>query len=252
MRNLCGRVSAWRLQFFWFTPNMFSSLSSSFNSFGVVNGTLYLVGRVLQALSCGRARLIRYYIVAQPVPNPFVPMCKLSETERVHEAGLESPLVGFFPRPQEVVRSRFQRGHVCLVATSKDRFAGFLWFARELYDEDEVHCRFVLTEPGSGVWDYDVHVEPHFRLGRTFARLWDATNERLSASGVQWTFSRISAFNRQSLQSHQRLGTRKMYTLTFICLGAFQLSLMSCKPYVNFSWKGRGCPTVVVYPPSGT
>ena len=141
MRNLCGRVSAWRLQFFWFTPNMFSSLSSSFNSFGVVNGTLYLVGRVLQALSCGRARLIRYYIVAQPVPNPFVPMCKLSETERVHEAGLESPLVGFFPRPQEVVRSRFQRGHVCLVATSKDRFSGFLWFARELYDEDEVHWR---------------------------------------------------------------------------------------------------------------
>ena len=127
---------------------MFSSLSSSFNSFGVVNGTLYLVGRVLQALSCGRARLIRYYIVAQPVPNPFVPMCKLSETERVHEAGLESPLVGFFPRPQEVVRSRFQRGHVCLVATSKDRFSGFLWFARELYDEDEVHCRFVLASNG--------------------------------------------------------------------------------------------------------
>jgi hypothetical protein len=44
-----------------------------------VNGTLYLVGRVLQALSCGRARLIRYYIVAQPVPNPFVPIVKLPD-----------------------------------------------------------------------------------------------------------------------------------------------------------------------------
>lgn len=42
---------------------------------------------------------------------------------------------------------RFERGHVCLLAAKNGTFAGFVWFAREIPDEDEVHCRFVLTEP---------------------------------------------------------------------------------------------------------
>jgi len=204
----------------------------------------------MQAVSGGRACLIRYYVVAQPVPKPFVPICRLSETEKVYEAGPEDALVGFFPRPREVIASRFERGHVCLLAAKNDTFAGFLWFARERYDEDEVHCRFVLTEPESCVWDYDVHVEPHFRMGRTFARLWDAANQRFADSGIEWSCSRISTFNRQSLQSHQRLGIHKMHTLTFICVGLFQVSLLSCKPYIRLSWNGRGCPTVLIYPPA--
>ena len=166
----------------------------------------------MQAVSGGRACLIRYYVVAQPVPKPFVPVCRLSETEKVYEAGPEDALVGFFPRPREVIASRFERGHVCLLAAKNDTFAGFLWFAQERYDEDEVYCRFVLTEPESCVWDYDVHVEPPFRMGRTFARLWDAANQRFADSGIEWSCSRISAFNRQSLQSHQRLGIHKMHT----------------------------------------
>ena len=40
----------------------------------------------MQAVSGGRAYLIRYYVVAQPVPKPFVPVCRLSETEKVYEA----------------------------------------------------------------------------------------------------------------------------------------------------------------------
>ena len=206
----------------------------------------------MQAVSGRRAYLIRYYVVAQPVPKPFVPVCRLSETEKVYEAGPEDALVGFFPRPREVVASRFERGHVCLLAAKNGTFAGFLWFAREIYDEDEVHCRFVLTEPESCVWDYDVHVEPHFRMGRTFARLWDAANQRFADSGIEWSCSRISAFNRQSLQSHQRLGIHKIHTLTFICIGSFQMSLLSCKPYIQLSWNGRGCPTVLIYPPETT
>jgi hypothetical protein len=41
-----------------------------------------------------------------------------------------------------------------------------------------------------------------------------------------------------------------MHTLTFICVGPVQVSLLSCKPYVQLSWNGRGCPTVLIYPPA--
>lgn len=108
---------------------------------------------------------------------------------------------GFFPRPPHVIASRFARQHNCLIATSKGVFSGFLWYANDFYEEDEVHCRFVIDQPAEGVWDYDVHVEPRFRLGRTFARLWDAANIRLRERGIKWSFREyphltVSHYNR--------------------------------------------------------
>ena len=96
------------------------------------------------------------------------------------------------------------------------------------------------------VWDFDVYVEPQFRLGRTFARLWDAANEQFSSNGIQWSISRISAFNQQSLQSHQRLGIRRLNTLTFFCLGGLQIGFMSCAPYLNICTKELNRPVVVI------
>ena len=225
---------------------MLSTLRSAMDTLGAVNGLLYLAGRLLQRITGDRFRIIRYLIVAQPVPTPFTPSCRPSETETVAAAASGDGATAHFPRPPEVIRHRYEQGHTCLVATSKGRFAGFLWFARGHYEEDEVHCRFVLAAPDHCAWDYDVHVEPQFRMGRTFARLWDAANERYAAAGIRWSCSRISAFNRQSLQSHQRLGIRKLATLTFICLGPLQVSVMSCRPFFNVSWRGAGRPSVVV------
>lgn len=225
---------------------MLGSLKSAIRELGFVNGIIYLSGRVIKVISGGRSRVVRYYIVAQPVPSPFVAVCRPSDTEKVEEMREWDPLIGVFPRPAEELKSRFDRGHLCLAAKSKGNFAGYLWFARDWYEETEVRCRFVLVEPLSSAWDYDAYVDPRYRLGRTFARLWDAGNERLAASGVRWTFSRISAFNAQSLQSHRRLGIQILETLTFICIGPLQLTLMSCKPFINLSWNGAGRPVVRV------
>jgi len=211
---------------------------------------LYLLGRAMHVLSKGRCYLIRYYLVAQPVPNPFIPMCRPSESDKVVEVRGHDSLVGYFPRPDAVIRERFAKGHVCLAATNKDLFSGFLWVARGSYDEDEVHCHFVLAEPAISAWDFDVHVEPRFRLGRTFARLWDAANASYSASGIKWSFSRISAFNQKSLQSHGRMGLFRLHTLTFFCLGKYQIGLMSCNPYLSFAWRESNRPTVTLYPPA--
>ncbi|WP_265941697.1 GNAT family N-acetyltransferase [Dechloromonas sp. A34] len=228
---------------------MLKPFKSAISSLGVANGILYLFGRAMQALSKGRCYLIRYYLVAQPVPNPFVPVCRPSESDKIVEASSHDSLVEHFPRPDFVIRERFAKGHVCLAATHKNVFSGFLWFARGSYDEDEVHCRFLLAEPATTAWDFDVHVEPRFRLGRTFARLWDGANERYSASGIKWSISRISAFNQQSLQSHGRMGIRRLHTLTFFCLGKLQVGFMSCNPYLSLAWREKNRPTVTIYPP---
>ncbi len=225
---------------------MLKSLKSAISSLGFSNGALYLLGRAMQAVSGGHCFLIRYYLVAQPIPNPFVPVCRPSENDRVVEIDRHNPIVQAFPRPSAVIQARFEKGLVCLAATSKQTFSGFLWFARRAYDEDEVHCRFVLANPDTMVWDFDVYVEQQFRLGRTFARLWDAANERFSSSGIRWSVSRISAFNQQSLQSHERLGIRRLSSLTFVCLGGLQIGFMSCSPYLNICTKNINRPVVVI------
>lgn len=229
---------------------MLKPLKSAISSLGAMNGLLYLLGRALQALSRGRCHLIRYYLVAQPVPYPFIPVCRPTASDVVHEVSSQDSIAEHFPRPDSVIRERFAKGHVCLAATNKNTFSGFLWFARGSYDEDEVHCHFVLARPDITVWDFDVHVEPRFRLGRTFARLWDAANERYAANGIKWSISRISAFNQQSLQSHGRMGIRRLHTLTFFCFGPLQAGFLSCFPYLNICWKGSNRPSVLIEPPA--
>lgn len=221
-----------------------SALQEAISTLGLGNGLLYLLGRLMQKLSSDRCRIIRYYLVAQPVPAAYVPVCKPSATDAVEVARNIDEITARFPRPPSVIAHRFARQHTCLVASSKGEFSGFLWYANDFYEEDEVHCRFEIDQPAEGVWDYDVHVEPRFRMGRTFARLWDAANMRLSEQGIKWSFSRISAFNKQSLQSHKRMGLDVLAGLSFFCFGPLQIMLSSCFPYLNVSWNGSGRPVI--------
>lgn len=224
-------------------------LLAAIGELGMLNGLLYLAGRFMQKISGGHWRLIRYYIVAQPVPASFEPKNRPSTGSQVIEVGHGDALCACFPRPPEVIDKRYREGSVCLAAEVKGQFAGFLWFIRDSYDEDEVHCRFVLADADSCVWDFDVHVEPRFRLGRTFSRLWDAANERLSRDGIRWSISRISAFNANSLRSHGQFHLHRLATLTFICLGRLQLSMLPCAPFLHLGWSGRPLPVVRLHAP---
>lgn len=216
---------------------------------GWVDGLIYLVARTLSKLSGRRARIVRYYLVAQPVPHDARSTRPDIKTT-VAFIDADTPLASQFPRSPEVIAHRYSNAARCVAAQSGDRFAGFIWLARGGYDEDMVRCRYEFAQPAESAWDFDVYVEPDFRIGRTFARLWDAANQQLSSEGVKWCFSRIESSNPGSLHAHRRLGIRKLFSVTFVCLGSVQLTFAGAAPYVHASLSSRSRPVLRLAPPS--
>lgn len=194
-----------------------------------------------------RARIVRYCLVAQPVPEQPL-LSRPDPNTSIHRVLSGDPLITKFPRATEIIEMRLARGDICLAATVKGQFAGFLWVAFNAYDEDEVRCRYELR--GEEIsWDYDVHVEPQFRLGRTFLRLWDAANDLLRDRGIRWSMSRISSFNSTSLNSHARLGTRPLCTASFIILGPLQISFIG-KSKWHLSLPKSSRPKLILHAPA--
>lgn len=203
---------------------MFSAIKRTFQELGRLDALLYYFSEIIFRGSGGRARLVRYRLVAQPVAmSPLI--SRVDPNTEIRRIVPGDPLSRNFPRAPEIIAMRFARGDVCLAATVKGKFAGFIWLAFGAYDEDEVRCRYELM--GDSVsWDYDIHVEPEFRMGRCFIRLWDAANAFLRDRKIRWSISRISAFNPASLNSHARLGTRLLGEASFLVLGSLQLSFI--------------------------
>lgn len=208
---------------------------------------LYLVHRVLDRLSQGRARIVPYRLVAQPIGQAIAVRDDPHSVVRRIAPG--DPLAAAFPRPAAVNAARWAAGATCHALTIKGAFAGTIWTQSDAYDEDEVRCRYVLAEPGRSVWDFDVYVEPRHRLGRAMARLWKAVDDDLAARGVRWSFSRISMFNPESMNSHARLGARPVGWVVFFCMGPWQAGLLSQAPWLHFGGTGRR-PQVMLLPPA--
>lgn len=225
----------------------FQRIRNTYDQLGALDGSLYYLSLLLNRGSLGHARLVRYYLVAQPIHGAAA--CRPSAKNPIVELTPDDPLIPRFPRPQEVIARRMRDKAQCFVARSGDEFTGFLWLAYGAYDEDEVRCRYELADSDACVWDYDVHVEPKHRIGRTFARLWDAANAHLSARGIRWSMSRISAFNPTSLAAHGRLGIDRLCSATFLCIGPLQLSFISAAPWFHVSLSADSRPILSLAAP---
>ena len=209
---------------------------------GWCDGGLYLVSRMLERVTQGRVRLLKYYFVAQPVR--LRPSAASGERDNLVIVKVDAthPIVLRLPRPPEVIQKRFRDGAHCFVALRAEEFAGFLWLQHGRYDEDEVRCIYYPLPADRAVWDYDVYVDPGFRLTRTFMRLWDAAHGYLSGEGYRWTMSRISAFNKHSLSSHQRLGAVFLGSGLFLVIARVQVSFFTALPFVHVSLGGNSAP----------
>lgn len=222
------------------------SLTLEFGGSGLA--LLYVLHRVLQKASGGRAAVVPYLLVAQPVGNSALGSVKPDSATVVREARHDDALLPSFPRPTVINEQRFSDGARCHVASVKGDFAGHIWIARQCYREDEVRCTYLLADPERCVWDFDVYIEPRFRLGRTMARLWRGVDDALVAQGVQWSFSRINRFNLGSVRSHQRLGAREVGRISFVVLGPVQIRLGGGAA-VTISLSASQSPVVRLTPP---
>lgn len=213
---------------------------------GLREALLYATDQALARTSGGRVRMIRYAIVAQPVATATPATLRPDGQTQIVDVAADHPLVAGFPRPPQVIAQRYRDGARCLAATHGGRFAGFLWWQLQGYEEDEVHCHYRLFDADRCAWDFDVHVEPAYRLGRTLARLWAAAHARLAADGVAWTFSRIALSNRASLAAHARLGAVECTRATFLRIGPLQLAWL---PALRLSWGRHRRPELVLRAP---
>jgi hypothetical protein len=220
----------------------------TFHQLGWANGCLYGLSRVFEIISGNRMRIHKYYFVAQPVAkSPWLPS-RRGQAYHIRQIAKSDPLVKLFPRPDWAAPYRFAQGAVCLAAFKEGSFAGFIWLALSSYLEDEVRCRYLPLPRGKCAWDFDVHVEPEHRTGILFMKLWDEANRFLVARRIEWSLSRISAFNSGSILSHAKMGARRIGTATFLSLGPWQLAISTFVPRLHLSTRSASYPTYSLNP----
>jgi len=226
--------------------NFRDRLKALIRDLGWGDGMLRVAARFLSSISDGKIELRKYYFVSQPVSaEPLLPANRglsivVKQTDRQH------PLVRRFPRPPQVIAARFINGARCFLATKDDNFVGFLWLQQGSYLEDEVRCRFTPVPEQRAVWDFDVHVEPDHRSGLAFARLWDTANRFLREASIEWSVSRISAFNPESINSHSRLGAFPIGSACFINGRRWQILLSGMSPYFHLSMDEKNVPEILL------
>jgi GNAT superfamily N-acetyltransferase len=211
-----------------------------------IDQILYYLSRILARLTGNSIRLIRYYFVAQPVPEAPSATAARASKFSIRLAGQVDAVIGSAPRPRTVLERRFRDGATCIVAECDGQLAGFIWLMEREYMEDEVRCLYRLDSRAKAAWDFDVYVVPAYRATRLFTRLWDSANEWLRSRGYRWSVSRISAFNEASLAAHRRFGTLKLGTGTFVTVGPVQASVFSNKPYLHLALTRGSFPVVTL------
>ncbi len=213
------------------------------------------IARTARRLSGRRIRIVKYQLTAQPVaPTPLLPAPRAGalRVERITENHpMCAALIAQSPRPAAVVRARLAHGAECVAAFKADMLLGFLWLKHDAYEEDAVRCLFLPRPATQAAWDFDVWVHPAHRASRVFLRLWDTAFAYLRERGVQWTMSRVNAYNAGSLNAHSRLGAVPLGTVTFYCVGTRQwLHIQHCES-LRRQPDRDGRPVLCVFPPHG-
>jgi len=218
-------------------------------SLGPVDSLIYGCAWCLHKLCGRRARLVSYHIVAQPVPESSRLPAGRGESIAVRRLDAARVRELEFPRPRRIIEYRLRQGATCFAAFKEEAMTGFLWLVQPVYDEDEVRCRFSPEPQGEGAWDFDVYVDPAYRLGPTFIKLWDVADAWLRERGVVWTMSRISSLNPDSIRSHRRLGARFLGRALFVRVLRMQLMISTLRPYVHLSVTASHKPLLRVKAP---
>lgn len=218
----------------------------TYRELGLINLLCYVLDRFLSRTSNNKFRLYKYLLLIQEVKTKPILASHRANKLRIQNITRHKAKEISFPRPRKVIDSRFHQGAHCLAAFTDHELVGFIWLNLGDYAEDEVRCLFSPQPVSKVAWDYDIYVAPTYRNGLAFVKLWDAANQFLLENNIQYSMSRISAFNSRSIASHKRIETKKLGTSIFICLGSIQILLATVAPYIHVSTSDKVYPTIVL------
>jgi GNAT superfamily N-acetyltransferase len=217
---------------------------------GLLNALLYVSHRLLSAMSGGACGLFVYELVIQPVARDARLAPHLRRDLDVRRlSGNDARGLGAASDPREI-ETRLVRGDVCVAAFMSGKLAGYHWVCHGEFEETDIRCCLAPEPRGITVWDYDLFVQPQYRVGVLFTGLWDEMNAYLHKQGCQWTASLISGFNKASLNAHLRLGARRRAKLVFIKFFVWQVYVGTIAPFIYLSISPRAKPRITVVSPS--
>ncbi|MEP6559024.1 MAG: hypothetical protein ABJB17_11120 [Burkholderiales bacterium] len=205
-----------------------------FHEFGLVDGALYAVDRVLRSPSTG---LYVYDLMAQPIGDQPLLMPNRLKNLRFASIGRGHPDIDRMPARTDIKAQRFEQGAECLGAYRNDVLIGFVWFCTPVYEEDEVRCTYRLMRPERAVFDFDMYVFPEYRMGTAFMAVWHGANVLLHKRGIAHTFSRVTRFNLGSRRAHAQLGAVRIGVATFLKLWQLEIMVASVSPWVAVNWQ---------------
>lgn len=218
--------------------SLMQRLAGPFREFGAIAGSLYMLDRAMRSLS-PRLGLQVYEFMVQPIGGkPLLPpnLMKNLSVRPILQGDAE---VAEMPARADVKAQRFAQGARCLGTYRKGQLIGYMWYARERHEEDEVRCTYVLAEPTTSVFDFDFYVLPQHRMGVGFLGVWHGANEVLSAQGVRYTFSRLTRFNTASRRAHAHLGWRRVGSGVFLQAWGVEFMVSTVAPYLAASFSPR-------------
>jgi hypothetical protein len=214
---------------------MWRRIVSPFQEFGVGAGLLYVMDRMLRAIS-PRLGLYVYDLMVQPITGQAMLPASLAKNLEFLEIARGHPDVALMPARPEIKESRFDQGARCLGVYRRGQLIAFIWFTFRAYEEDEVRCTYQLADADRSVFDFDLYVFPEHRMGIAFMAVWHGANAYLHARGVAYTFSRVTRFNTASRRSHARLGWARAGRAAFFRAGRVEAMVASVAPYVALTW----------------
>jgi hypothetical protein len=208
-----------------------ATLGADVRSMGALGWSIYAADRLLDRLTGGRARLWAFRFYAQPVPDePLLPPARGVSKMVVGVIEASDVAPELFERPKGAIEERFEDGSLCIAARDGQRLAGFMWLRFGVLRERLLACDFEPLPAGLTCWDYDFEVLPRYRLGRTFARLWDEGFRLLRARGVRESVSWIAFSNLASQRAHERMGARRVGWLVVLDAFGYKLAAQSGGP----------------------
>lgn len=219
---------------------MLGKIRQNLNTLGFSDTCYYALHRVLRTAGIG---LFRYEILAQPVMATALLSGRRGKSITVRQLARDDPAMAELLLDADILQFRFQQGAIGFGAFHDTRAVGCLWLCLNGYLEDEVRCRFVPKPAELASWDFGLYVDPAYRTGIAFARLWDVANQFLRERGFQWTISRISRFNMASIQSARALRAVSCARMFVVRAGVWQLFFATIPPRIHFSPRTGNIPT---------